>query len=259
MRIRSILSTVVLLFWACSCSAPLNTTTEGTINPENKRDWKLVWNDEFNYKTRDQLLKVWEADNGPTSHTLCSRWKENVEVGGGTVRLVNHKENRGGQEWTSASITSYDSFLYGYFECRYKYAAATGTNNSFWIMARNNKIVPPEGRPFELDINEGHYPSEYTNCIHDWTEGNHTSNGDHVKYPGIDFSKEYHIFSVEWSEDEIVFYIDRKEFRREKNDFCKSPAPVRLSEAILSWGGPVTDAIDGTFMEVDYVRIYKRR
>ena len=42
--------------------------------------------------------------------------------------------------------------------------------------------------------------------------------------------------------------------------FCFIPAPVYLSLAIIGYGaGPVTDAIDGTQMEVDYVRIYERK
>ena len=54
--------------------------------------------------------------------------------------------------------------------------------------------------------------------------------------------------------------MDRKETRRVKNEYCHSAAPIRLSMAILaSWAGEVNDAIDGTFMEVDYVRVYSRR
>ena len=81
--------------------------------------YKLVWADEFDYQTRDQLLKNWDSANGPTTHTLCSRWPENVEVGDGTVKLVNHKESRGGQDWTSGSISTKRDFKYGFFECRY--------------------------------------------------------------------------------------------------------------------------------------------
>ena len=251
---------LVIFFLAVSCSTVTEPTPEGQINPENKKEWKLVWKDEFNYKSRERLFKVWESANGPTTHTLCSRWPENVEIGDGTLRLVNHKENRGGQEWTSGSVTTFKDFQYGYYECRYRYAAATGTNNSFWIMSRDTGTMPEKGKPYEIDINEGHYPSEYTTCIHLWVDGKSlSSNGSSEKYPDIDFSKEFHTFGVEWNEDEIIFYIDRKEYRRVGNEFCHSPAPIRLSEAILSWGGAVTDAIDGTFMEVDYVRVYSRR
>ena len=95
---NKIVSLVTIVLAISACASSRVPTTQGRINPENKKEWKLVWKDEFNYKNRDQLLKVWESANGPTTHTLCSRWPENVEVGGGTVRLVNHKESRGGQD-----------------------------------------------------------------------------------------------------------------------------------------------------------------
>lgn len=256
---KRLFSLSAMVLAAVSCSCLWGPAPAGQVNPDSKREWKLVWHDEFDYGNRDQLFKVWESANGPTSHTLSSRWPENVETGGGTVRLVNHKENRGGQEWTSGSLTSRKDFLYGYFECRYRYAAATGTNNSFWIASRNTSQMPERGRPFEIDINEGHYPSEYTNNLHDWTPSNHSSNGVAEKYPEIDFSKEFHTFGLEWNEEELVYYMDRKEFRRIRNEFCLTPAPILLSEAVLAWGGAVTDAIDGTYMEVDYVRVYSRR
>jgi len=34
---------------------------------------------------------------------------------------------------------------------------------------------------------------------------------------------------------------------------------ARAGLAIIGWGGKITDAIDGTFMEVDYVRVYQAR
>jgi len=73
------------------------------------------------------------------------------------------------------------------------------------------------------------------------------------------FAREFHVFGFDWSEQELVFYLDGKELRREKNVFCLSPAAVWLSLAIIPWGGRITDAIDGTAMEVDYVRVYQRR
>jgi hypothetical protein len=75
----------------------------------------------------------------------------------------------------------------------------------------------------------------------------------------VDFSKDYHLFGLEWNEDELIFYVDRKEVRREKNEFSLSPSPIWLSLAIISWDDSVTDSIDGTFMEIDYVKVYNRK
>ncbi len=385
--------------------------------PGGNDKWRLVWNDEFDYP--DVLLdNGWYSQNGPNTHILCSRWRENAVVSNGTLKLQNRKETRGGQNWTSGSIWTKQQFKYGYYECRYKYAAATGTNNSFWLMSQT---APTVGKKFEIDINEGHYPSEMNTNIHNWTDittnpttgaqshpsssksfvfsqnpdvtiqleipittrkvrltSNYAShfhiqefrvyNVNSAGYPsamsstadsdktglvnfardaqtkitssgfygagwelpkvadgslsthwvsqtagnkwlefefaadktvgciqfvsgwlsgstymsvlddykvqyfngtewidmqsvvstgaGVDFGRDYHYFGLEWSADSLKFYCDGKKMRSVKNDFCYSAAPIYLSEAIISWAGAVTDAIDGTQMEVDYVRVY---
>lgn len=244
----------------------LGVCAQKVVNPNDDKSWRLIWADEFNYSNREELLLEWEAQNAPTTHTLCSRWEENIEVTDeGTVKLINRKENRGGQEWTSGSMWTRRNFKYGYFECRYKYAGGTGTNNSFWLMTRVEDSNPTHGKRFEIDINEGHYPCKVNTNIHNWSddytdsEGNvqHPKNPQSFDYPSIDFSREYHVFGLEWTEKELIFYLDRKEIRRVKNDFCLSPAPVMLSLAIITWAGEITDQIDRTFMEIDYVRVYK--
>jgi beta-glucanase (GH16 family) len=73
------------------------------------------------------------------------------------------------------------------------------------------------------------------------------------------FARDFQIHGLEWNEKELIFYMNEKEIRRVKNEFCYSPASVWLSAAVIPWAGRVTDAIDGTAMEVDYVRIYKQK
>jgi beta-glucanase (GH16 family) len=413
---------------AAPTSQPVAPTTQRHASLLPPGDWSLVWEDEFDYPDA-KLDEAWESQNGPSGHILCSRWRENVRVENGMLRLLNRKEKRAGQDWTSGSIWTKRDFEYGYFECRYRYAAAAATNNSFWIMTRPG--VTPEAplKKFEIDINEGHYPSGVSTNIHNHTdvkevdgrkwhpsssrayvfgieagrtlqleapvttkkirfESNNTSRF-HVrelrafapttagqKYPdaykpvpeggptdwardpktkvtvsgsykapkpdapGADasvggltdndpkttwisqdagqkwielefdqpqtigcvqflhgwfdsvswrglvndyklqyfdgtkwvemtaydattgaynFARDFHIFGLQWDKDELVFYVDGKEIRREKNTWCHGPAPVWLSLAIITWAGPVTDAIDGTFMEVDYVRVFEKK
>lgn len=387
--------------------------------PGSAKDWKLIWSDEFNYENKD-LDKDWESQNGPSGHILSSRWRDNAIVSNGTLKLINKKEQRGGQNWTSGNIWTKQQFMYGYYECRYKYAAAEGTNNSFWLMTKG--IEPKEGKRFEIDINEGHFPNEIATNIHNWSDlymkdgkqrhpsdskifnfgtrpdytiqleipisttkirfsSTHNAhfnigefniyNVNSKGYPDLlsnnktveglinfsklpdtkitvsgqykegttfskenmldgkletrwtsqakgekwiefefaqaqtigcikfvngwlsngtwqglisnykveywngkkwvemssfdldkgtyNFAKEFHTYGLEWTKDELVFYFDGKEIRREKNTFCWSPSPIWLSLAIIPWAGNITDAINGTQMEVDYVRVYQRK
>jgi beta-glucanase (GH16 family) len=378
------------------------------------------WAEELD-EPKASLANSWLAHNGPRTHILCSRWRENAVVENGFLYLKNKKENRGGQDWTSASIWTKKQFQYGRFECRYKFAAATGTNNSFWIMTTG--INPTVGKKFEIDINEGHYPAEMATNLHNWSDittdpvtgkSTHPSTsqsfhfnsakpdvaiqletpvttkrirltsgyGAHfhiqefriykpntVGYPavlspsadqdvtglvnyardpqtkisssgvygvgydavnaadgslvkhwvsqvsgdkwlefefssdktigclqfisgwlsgsrwnavidnykvqyfkdnawvdiavfdaaksGMNLANEFHTYALEWSKDSLIYLFDGKVMRRIKNDICHSPAPVYLSEAIIAWAGEVTDAIDGTSMVVDWVKIYQ--
>ena len=400
--------------------APSATQVVPSLLPGDPTKWQLIWSEEFSGTDRE-LDARWSAQNGPNTHILCSRWRENVKMADGVLTITNRKEQRGGQEWTSGSITSKEQFLYGYYECRYRYAAATGTNNSFWLMTTGP--APKVGKRFEIDINEGHYPNEIATNIHNWSDfweengkkKHHSASksfrlgarpdfsttlenplttrklrlvgrsdkvihlrefrafapgktypnatapersagpqnlirmpgttitasgsisgktgsaltaeaakaadgqlasewissrtGDkwieftfakpqtigHLQFlsgyeapsglsgilehfavqydqdgtwtdlatasPGngsVDLAKDYHLYGLEWTPTELVFYHDGKELRRVKNEFCHSPSPVWLSLAIIAWAGPITPAIDGTSMVVEFVRIYQR-
>jgi beta-glucanase (GH16 family) len=174
----SMISAIILSsFLLLSCKVVDNSTFENT-GLRDKNNYQLVWSDDFNYPD-SQLDEDWNAQNGPSTHILCSRWRENAVVENGILHLKNKKENRGGQEWTSASIWSKQRFQYGYF------------------------------------------------------------------------------YGLEWTKDSLIFSFDGNVIRRMKNEFCHSPAPVYLSEAIISWAGEVTDAIDVTSMEVDWVKVYQ--
>jgi len=410
------LTLFLLLISLAGCSQEKNISSD-TDSPAG---WQMVWSDDFDYPDAS-LDNSWIAQNGPSTHILCSRWRENAVVENGLLYLKNKKENRGGQQWTSASIWTKKQFQYGRFECRYKYAAATGTNNSFWIMTTG--YTPPVGKKFEIDINEGHYPAEMATNLHNWTDvtidpvtgkSSHPSNSQsfhfntakpdvaiqletpvttkrirltsvysahfHIQefriykpnvagYPsvlsptadqdvaglvnyareaqtkisssgvygvgyeaqnaadgglvkhwvsqasgdkwiefefgsdktigclqfvsgwlsgsswnsvldnykvqyykdnawvdisvfdasksGMNLANEFHTYALEWSKDSLIYSFDGKVLRRIKNDICHSPAPIYLSEAIIAWVGAVTDAIDGTSMVVDWVKVYQ--
>lgn len=124
---------------------------------------QLAWEETFDGSVSN-LDARWSFQNGPSGHILCSRWRDNVAVSNGVCRLLNKKETRAGQAWTSASLWTKRLFQYGTFECRYRYGASTGLNNSFWLMTQGGTTNTP-GR-FEIDINEGHSPNEVNMNIH---------------------------------------------------------------------------------------------
>lgn len=217
---------------------------------------ELVWQDDFSYGTKKDLFKIWTPEHNPAPHTLSSRWMENIEIVDDNVRLNNKKETRGGQSWTSGSMHTKQNFLYGYFECRYKYAKSKGTNNSFWFINTSDTIK--NGRKFEIDVNEGRYPNKVKTNIHDWSNENSTQNSKTYSSEEIDLGEDFHTYGLEWNEKELVFYVDGKEIRREVNDFCHTASPIYISCAIIPWDGQINEGrLNGTFMEIDYIKVYK--
>jgi beta-glucanase (GH16 family) len=234
----------------------------GFTQPPSDKKWKLIFKDEFNSNNK-KLEKKWDFQNGPTNKPsalkVYSRWRDNAVEGNGILKMMNKKESRAGAAWTSVNMWTKKPFKYGYFECRFKYGNTTGLNNAFWLIT-SSKDLKPGDKGFELDINEGHYPDTISMTIHDWYKRGIKK--PHVNYVvrGANLSEEFHTYALEWTEDEFIWYFDGKEIRRDKNIVAQVPARMYLSSAIITWGGgPITDAIDGTSMDVDYVRVYQRK
>lgn len=145
------------------------------------KGWQLSWSDEFDYPD-SELDREWISQNSSSGGmVMCSRWRDNAKVHDGILEISIRKEDRGGQEWTAGSIWTKEQFHYGYYECRYKYAGATGTNNSFWMWPVGG--VKEGEKKYELDVNEGHYPATINTNFHNWTDKH--EDGSHDTWPQV--------------------------------------------------------------------------
>jgi beta-glucanase (GH16 family) len=219
--------------------------------PAEAGEWELAFEDEFTGTALDPA--VWTVHDGETWGALLStRWKENCVVEDGLLRLVTRKESRGGKDWTSGFVST-KAFrqAYGYWEARYRYAAAPGLNNAFWT----NPFPKDKSRGFEIDINEGHWPNTVNMSLH---QAGHPSLSKAWR-PRYDLGRDFHTYAVLWGEKEIVFSWDGKEVDRKPNTQASLPGPVMFSTAVFRWAGPITDALDGKSMDIDWVRIWRRK
>ncbi|MFI3293833.1 MAG: family 16 glycosylhydrolase [Rikenellaceae bacterium] len=73
------------------------------------------------------------------------------------------------------------------------------------------------------------------------------------------FASTYHTYGLEWTRDELIYYFDGVEIRREENTVCHNHANVYLTTAVLRYLGEIPDDVDGSQMVVDYVRIYREK
>lgn len=215
--------------------------------------WSLEFSDEFNAPSINPA--VWNISHHQTWGKLLSiRMKDNVVQENGLLRLITRKENVAGKEWTTGMIGTAKHFrqAYGYWEARMRYAAAPGLNNAFWT----NPGKDTDGKPgWEIDINEGHWPNTINASLHQ------------VGLPSLskawrapaDLSEDFHTYGCLWNETEVIYYWDGQEIDRKPNTQARCAGPVIFSTAIFPWAGSITDALHGKSMDVDWVRVWKKK
>jgi beta-glucanase (GH16 family) len=238
-RLMAYLTRFVLALM-CMCASPPTLAA-----PPGHSKWHLTFADDFSADSVD--LNVWQVEAASPPHIASSRWPENISFKVGHLALVTRKEYRGGKEWTTAHLWT-QSFRqrYGYFEARLKIASAKGLNNAFWL------TTAPERR-CEIDIVEAHYPSSVWTDIHKWVPM-------HVHAArrwdsASDLSADFHLYAVEWNDQELRWYFDGKLIAKRANLFCHEPVVVALSTAVLLPLQP-SDELNEKSMLVDYVRAY---
>jgi len=111
-------------------------------------------------------------------------------------------------EYTSGILTTQGSFSqkYGYFEIRAKIPVGTGVWPAFWLLADDG------GWPPEIDVMEGRGQE-----VGDMVMTTHwrIRPAGFVQSCGFDFmvpdaSRDFHDYGVLWTQERIVYYIDRK-------------------------------------------------
>jgi len=219
--------------------------------PPKHKKWVLTFQDEFSGQKLDE--SKWSVENASPGHIMSSRWADNILVDGGVCRILTKKQKRGSKEWTTGYLwTKHFAQKYGYYEARYKIGTSAGLNNAFWLMTNGKSSDPIH---FEIDINEGKYPDIVSTNLHNWS-GKHWDRHENY-HAGMDLSKDYHVYGLEWDEKQIKWYFDGNVIRTMNNSIAHREATVRFSTAVVKWAGEVTDKLDGTMMAIDYVRIYK--
>jgi beta-glucanase (GH16 family) len=226
--------------------------------------WRLAFSDEFDGPELDAAKWANGFGWGDTAANFAA-WCDptaNVVVDGGALlqRADRLPVPQSGKLYSGACLHTKHSFsqLYGYWEARIRVPAGQGLHSAFWGKPAS------EAWPPELDVEEigGHRPDTVIMTNH-WRDDSGHRQKTH-RYRGPDFSSGYHVFGVEWSPDEIVWYVDGVE-----------RAATTDGAAAMSAGGPfyallnlqvglrgAAQASDATrfpaYQLVDYVRIWDR-
>ncbi len=239
-----------------------------------------IWADEFDYFGMPDSTK-WNYDLGDGCPSVCgwgnneqqyyTRDSKNVRVENDVLIIEAHKDSLQGKPYTSTRIVSRKKgdWLYGRIEVRAKLPRGKGTWPAIWMLSTDWSYGgwPISG---EIDIMEhvGYDPGVIHGTLHS-EKYNHIKQTQQEGVINIpDCQESFHVYAVDWRENEINFYVDDKLYhtvkRNPDDDHTGWPFDKRfhliMNVAVGgNWGGKegIDESIWPQKMEIDYVRVYE--
>lgn len=202
----------------------LEIATSGYTSPESYPGYTLVWRDEF---TDGMDPAIWSNQNGDGCPDLCG-WgnneleyytnrPENIYTQQGNLIIEARKENFQGREYTSSKIITRDKkyFKYGRIDIRAQLPKGQGIWPAFWLLPQH-EVYGGWPRSGEIDIMEmvGNTPHQTHGTIHYGTGASSIFSTSTYTLPQGTLNDEYHVYSLIWEEDLIIWLIDDIEFKR---------------------------------------------
>ena len=233
-------------------------------------NWNLIWQDEFDNSKIDH--SKWRLDIGYTGESngeleIYTGRPENVFIEDSCLVLAARKENYLGYSYTSARLNTHglNSWKYGRMEARIKIPSGKGIWPAFWMLGDD---ISTQGWPScgEIDIMEniGHRPDTVRGTIHGPGYFRDDSIGADFILHGRDFSDDFHLFAIEWMQEQIGWYVDGCQ----TNILAPNNVPgkwvfdhpffilLNFDVGGLLPGYPDETTIFPQFMYVDYVMVY---
>lgn len=223
--------------------------------PPEGKTWKLIWNDEFDGTELDE--SKWETP--PDAPRRDGWWMRRAVSLDGEGNLVI-KTFKDGDRYVDGCVRTRGKFerAFGYYVARIRLQKQPGHWSAFWLHNQSVNQVGDEGRDgSEIDIMEKPWLDDRINhAIHwDGYGKEHQSASKEVHAPGV--LEGFHTYSLLWTPDEYVFYVDEKEtWRTKAGGVCQVPLYIKLSDEVGDWGGDIKEAKLPDEFLVDYVRVY---
>ena len=239
---------------------------------------KLIWSDEFDSTALD--LKKWNyqlGDGCDQGANLCG-WgnneleyytQQNVQVSNGTLKIIAKQEKIQNSNYSSGRInTIYKvGIKYGRIEARMKLPIGKGMWPAFWMLS-TDEVYGKWPKSGELDImeNAGGDPATVVGTIiYGLPYPNVSYSSAKFTQSQGDFSQDFHIYALEWSENTIKWFIDGYLYSTKTiSDVGSLRWPFDQQFYILlnlAVGGnfpsnPNSSTVFPQTFEVDYLRVY---
>lgn len=255
----------------------LNFTTDNTgfSTPNTYAGYTLAWSDEFSGSGLDANAWNYETGNGSggwgnNELEYYTNRSKNVFVSNGNLIIEARKESISGFNYSSARITTQNKkfFTYGRVDIRAKLPKGKGIWPALWMLGSNISSVgwPACG---EIDIMEllGQDPAKSYGTLHyGASSATHASKGNSYVLSSGNFYDQFHVFSMDWKQDQVKLYVDNNLFfTLNKADVGSAPYPFNAPAFFIfnvavggNWpGAPDASTTFPQRMIVDYIRVFQ--
>jgi beta-glucanase (GH16 family) len=249
-------------------------TDAGYDAPASYPGYSLAWSDEFNGTSLDPSVWTFETGVGNSGWgnnelEYYTERSENLSLQNGKLVIHALKENYGSCAYTSARIKTQGKkeVKYGRIDIRAILPKGKGVWPALWMLGSNIGSVgwPASG---EIDIMEllGQDPAKVYATLHYGTSSSHGQKGNSYILSSGSFADQFHVFSLEWKQDQMKFYVDNNLFGTiNKEDIGSYSYPFNAPFFFIfnvavggNWpGSPDATTYLPQWMIVDYVRVYQ--
>ncbi|MCY4094910.1 MAG: family 16 glycosylhydrolase [Gammaproteobacteria bacterium] len=290
--ILAVIAMVATGFLLIGCGGGNTDPAQGgnePLNPLTPRGWELVWSDEFDGTSLDS--SKWNIQTGDGTaegipgwgnNELQSYQAANISVGGGNLTITAREESADGRDYTSGRINTAEKmdFTYGRVEASVHAASGQGLWSAFWMLPTNSEYGTWAAGG-EVDILEvfSRDPVPFTQAALHYGMAWPLNTFVYQKYEGVDPVDGFHVYAVEWDEQELRWFVDGAHYftvnrstywnyflntETNAHEAGSDSAPFdRPFHLLLNLavggnlpGAPVASSFPGE-LRVDYVRVYK--
>ena len=260
---------------------PTSITSNSLPIPIVKRDYSLIWSDEFNSSINSPINStIWKPENGDGTASGIAGWgNQEREYYLGTLSNIDGNGNlainatktgaeaincyyRAPCEWLSSKFITKGlvGFKYGRIEVRIKGPIGDGSWGAFWMLGAN---IDDARWPLcgEIDVAEllGRDPKTVYGTAHGPLSGG-PGRGNSLDLT-TSHSDGFHVYSVDWLPDQLTWYVDGQQYAKvnkiDKDWVFDHEFYLILNLAMGGeFGGDIDPKLTATNMSVDYVRVY---
>lgn len=245
----------------------------------------LVWSDEFSsagaidenkwfHQTKIPSGGSWY--NNEVQHYTNRTQNSYVEDGNLFIKAIKESFTDQGhtKQYTSARLNSKYAFTYGRVDVKAKLPLGSGTWPAIWTLGRN---INEDGGFWSTQFGETNWPAcgeidimehglhndnEVSSALHTPSSSGNTENTS--KQILDDVTNNYHIYSMNWSPNQITFLIDDvayytyKPSTKNNNTWpFDTEQYLLLNVAMGGYAGEIASNFTNSSMVIDYVRVYQ--